>query len=346
MGHPTDGLNRKIKGGLPMELPLDLRTAIDGELAPLPSNRLATLVAELSKRYRTGPSASGGKFLRSPEDVIAYAAFRLPATFAAVYAALRQVKDRLPDWRPQTLLDVGAGPGTAMWATATLLPNLDRITLLEREDAMIALGKRLASYSSLTAVQAATWVKADITGAWESSPHDLVIASYVIGELPQDAGAALIRKLWANTSGTLVIIEPGTPAGFARIKRAREQLLLTGGTSIAPCPHDRPCPMAENDWCHFSQRVARSRLHRQVKAGELSYEDEKFSFVSVSRTPVAAMAGRVIRHPQIRPGHIRLELCTAEGLTSTVVTRKDRALFRAARDLNWGSVMPSSDETS
>lgn len=209
---------------------------------------------------------------------------------------------------------------------------------------MIALGKRLVTYSHLPSIQKAEWVKVDITGRWEASPHDLVIASYVLGELPQDCGAALIRTLWELTSSTLVIIEPGTPSGFSRINQAREQLLVAGATTIAPCPHDSPCPMGDNDWCHFAQRVARSRLHRQVKSGELPYEDEKFSFVSVSRTSGAAIQGRVIRHPQIRKGHIRLEICAPEGLTSTIVTRRDRELFRRARDLRWGSMVPSSDD--
>ncbi len=319
-----------------------MQTAVDGELASLNTKKLAVSAAELSKRYRAGSFSNGETFLRSPEDIAAYAAFRLPATFAAVVSALRQVQDRLPDWSPQTVADVGAGPGTAMWAAAAVWPGeLKRITLLEREEGMIALGRRLAQYSPLKPVQDAKWHKVDIAASWEMSPHDLVIASYVLGELPQDVRMAFIRKLWEATSGTLVIIEPGTPAGYSRIRQARDLLLAEGGArTIAPCPHDGPCPMADRDWCHFAQRIARSRLHRQVKAGELSYEDEKFSFVSMSRSSGAVIQGRVVRHPQVRPGHIRLELCTPDGLTSAVVTRKNRELYRKTRDLRWGSAVP------
>jgi len=327
-----------------MELPLDLRSAIDEELASLPSNRLAASTAELSKRYRGESPTSGGKFLQCTEDVAAYAAFRLPATFAAVYAALGQTEDRLPHWRPESMLDVGAGPGTATWSATSMWPEVKRITLLEREEGMIALGKRLASRTNRASLQGATWLRTDINGAWKASPHDLVIASYVLGELPPESWEPFVSKLWETTSGTLVIVEPGTPAGSRRIRLAREQLLRAGANSVAPCPHSRPCPVADSDWCHFAQRIARSRLHRHVKGGELSYEDEKFSFVCASRLSGAAVTGRVIRHPQVRPGHIHLELCTPEGLKHTVVTRKDRNLFRAARDLGWGSVMPLKEE--
>jgi len=209
---------------------------------------------------------------------------------------------------------------------------------------MIDLGKRLSAYSSLTSVQEAKWLKVDITGTWEVSPHDLVIASYVLNELPQNSREAFIHRLWESTGDMLAIIEPGTPAGFLRIKQAREQLKAVGAKTIAPCPHDGICPMAEGDWCHFAQRVARSRLHRKVKAGELPYEDEKFSFVCMSRMCRPAVRGVVIRHPQIRKGHIYLEICTPEGLTRTVVTRKDKELFRKARGLRWGSVIPSSGD--
>jgi ribosomal protein RSM22 (predicted rRNA methylase) len=326
-----------------MDLPLDLRSAIESELASLPAKKLATSTAELSKRYRVRTPATGKTFFRSPEDFAAYAAFRLPATFAAVYSALSHVRDRLPDWQPHTLLDVGAGPGTAMWAATQVWHTLDRITLLEREGHMIALGKRLAAHSESASVRGATWHNVDITGDWETPSHALVIASYVLGELAPDARATLVHKLWEVSSGTLVLIEPGTPDGFSRIQHARQQLLNAGGTTVAPCPHDKPCP---SEWCHFAQRIARSRLHRHVKAGELSYEDEKFAFVAVSRTPGAPIQGRVIRHPQVRKGHIQLDLCTPDGLTSAVITRKDGALYRQARDLRWGDVVTTNEDAN
>lgn len=322
-----------------VDLPLELRTVIDTELAQVPSKRLATLSADLSERYRAGRSQAGRAFLRSADDIAAYAAFRLPATFAAVKATLAEIRDQLPHWSPMSLLDVGAGPGTAMWAATEVWPDLSSVTSLEREEGMISLGRRLAAYSLEASVREAKWIKADITGAWDVPAHDLVIAAYVLGELQEPAIQALVSRMWEATSGVLVLIEPGTMAGFARIKQAREQVLLLGAKTIAPCPHDDECPIAGTDWCHFSQRVARSRLHRQVKAGELAYEDEKFSYVALSRMPAEPIQGRVLRHPQIGKGHIRVELCTPTGLKSTVVTRKDKGTFRKARDLDWGSAV-------
>lgn len=310
-----------------MELPLQLQTAIEDELASHSNKRLAALAAKISKSYRAGIPSSDGRYIRSQEDVTVYSAFRLPGTFAAIYSAISGTKDRLLSWNPETLLDVGAGPGTGMWAASTLWPDLKYITLIEREEHMIDLGKRLSTYSPSLSVKEAQWIKADLTRTWEVSRHDLVIASYVLNELPLESRAEFIQRLWRSTGDILVIIEPGTPLGFLRIKQAREELIAVDAKTIGPCPHDKPCPIPENDWCHFSQRVARSRLHRNVKNGELSYEDEKFSFLCMSRQSGTAIKGLVIRHPQVRKGHIHLEFCTPGGLTSTVEHAKTRSYF-------------------
>lgn len=323
-----------------MELPEDLRNAVELELSVLSSNRLAKLVSELSDRYRTDKPSSGKSFIKSQEDVDAYAAFRMPATFAAIYSTLRQVQERISNWSPQTLLDVGAGPGTAMWAASTVYSGLNAVTLLEREEGMIALGKRLSKHSSYVSINEAKWIKTDITGDWEAPSHDIVIASYVLGELNEKNRDVFIRKLWSVTSGTLIIIEPGTPAGFSRIKQAREKLIAEGGVTIAPCPHNMSCPMAKDNWCHFSQRVSRSRLHRQVKAGELSYEDEKFSFIAVSHMTGEPIQGRILRHPQVRKGHIEFEICSYDGISNRIITRKDKELYHNVKKLTWGSVFP------
>lgn len=323
-----------------MNLPDVLRIALADELAAIPQKSLAEATTRLSARYRADRSShEAGRLARSPVDIAAYAAYRLPATFAAISAALVEARQRHPRWQPATLLDAGAGPGTALWAAHTVWPVLARVTLLERERAMIDFGKRLAAHAGAAVVREAIWQQRDLLEPWEHAPCDLVIMAYTLGELPLPRLNELIARLWSVTGDTLVIVEPGTPAGFALIRQARQQLIDAGGYVIAPCPHQEACPMPDNDWCHFAQRVARTPLHRQVKQATLSYEDEKFSYVAVSRLPAPPLAGRVLRHPQVRPGHIYLDLCTPSGLRHPIVTRKDHAAFREARDLRWGDAI-------
>ncbi len=132
-----------------------------------------------------------------------------------------------------------------------------------------------------------------------TAPADLVVASYVINELSDAERAALVDALWVKTTDTLLIVEPGTPAGYARIIAARTQLIAAGAHVAAPCPHDQPCPLIAPDWCHFVQRLARSRAHKQVKDVDVPFEDEKFIYLALTRAPVARPAARVLAPPVV-----------------------------------------------
>jgi ribosomal protein RSM22 (predicted rRNA methylase) len=330
-----------------MDLPHDLRQALSAELAATPK-ALARTASDLSARYRGVGAEIAAPFAYSDGDAAAYAAYRMPATYAAIRAALAALAATAPDLRPASLLDVGAGPGTASWAAAGVWPELRRITLLERDERMLALGQRLQRHAASRAVREATWHRADVAGQdWQAATSDLVVAAYVLGEIPPSEGERFVSRLWASAAGALVIVEPGTPRGFAAIRRARASLIAAGARVAAPCPHDEACPMPEGDWCHFAQRIARTALQRDLKAGTLSYEDEKFSYLAATRFAVAGRLPRVLRHPQTRKGLVMLQLCTPSGLQRRTISRRDGALYKPARDVAWGSTLPlEGDEES
>ncbi len=323
-----------------MQLPPDLRAALEDVLGETRASHLKVSAADISRRYRT-PKQPNLPALRSAEDVVAYVAVRLPATYAAVRHGLRQTLAAVPDGVPATQLDVGAGPGTAAWAAVATWPGLGAITLVERDPEVISIGRRLAARASAGPLREARWLREDLRRLSPPARHALVTAAYVLGELDLDVQDRLVARLWQASRGLLVLVEPGTPAGFARIRRARAQLLGLGAQVAAPCPHDEECPMADGDWCHFAQRLERSALHRRSKDAELGHEDEKFSYVAASRWPVRRAEGRVLRHPQVRQGHVRLEVCGPHGLRSEVVARSDGRRYRLAKDLAWGEAMPS-----
>jgi ribosomal protein RSM22 (predicted rRNA methylase) len=318
-----------------MELPAALRAAVDRALEGVALADLSAAAARLSQRYRA--ELRDGRFhVDGDRAVQAYLATRLPATYAAVRACLEAVAERRPDFAPARLLDAGAGPGTALWAAAETWPRLSGATLLEGSAAFRDWGARLAG----AALPPAEWRAADLAKPLpDLSAHDLVILSYVLDELAPDRRGALVDGLWAATGDILLIVEPGTPAGWRRILDARDRLIASGAHVVAPCPHDRACPLAEPDWCHFSRRVARSRLHRQAKGGEVPWEDEKFAYVAVSRHPAIPIAGRVIAPPRGAGSRIELRLCAPDGVTERTVTKRDGALLKTARRLRWGDVL-------
>jgi ribosomal protein RSM22 (predicted rRNA methylase) len=315
------------------DLPAELRTALNAKLEGLSRNEAAGRAAAISETYRAG-GGSGGT-IKSESDALAYALARMPATYAAVVASLNALTEIRPDFAPTSLLDVGAGPGTASWAAAEAFPSLQDFTLLDANEALRTLALDLARKSSrLRGVRyelghARTYVT-------HADTADLVIASYVINEIGETERAALTDAMWATTRDTLLVVEPGTPAGYARIIALRARLIAAGAHVAAPCPHDGGCPLVAPDWCHFSQRLQRSRAHKQVKGAELPFEDERFAYVALSRAKVAARPSRVLAQPDVGKVEIAAKLCTPDGVVVAKVPRRAKADYARARRWRWG----------
>lgn len=321
-----------------MELPSPLRQAIDHLLDGMPLSQLQQAAKTLSDRYRA--ELRDGR-LHMAEDlaVKAYLAARMPATYAAVRASLDILSETRPDLSPATLLDIGAGPGTMLWAAADLWPGLERATLLEASGPARKVGEILASRGGLSVD--ATWLSGDATLETVSLPvADLVSVAYVLDEIAPASRPKLIDRLWAIATDTLIVIEPGTPAGWQRILEVRSQLIEAGAHIASPCPHQKPCPLSTPDWCHFSRRVARSRLHRLTKEAEVPWEDEKFIFVAASRIPATSPQPRVLAPPKAGSGKVKLKLCQPDGaVAERLFTKRDGALFKAARRTDWGEAL-------
>ncbi len=316
-------------------LPVELKAALDARLQGLSRNDAAGRAALISRTYRDG-GGSGG--IRSEADALAYALVRMPATYAAVIASLNAIREITPDFAPASLLDVGAGPGTATWAAAEALSSLTQFTLLDANRALRALALDLGRNRARLRDMAYQRGEARAALA-DAEAADLVIASYMIGEVHDAERTALTDLMWTKTSDTLLVVEPGTPAGYARIIALRRQLITAGAQVLAPCPHDGACPLTAPDWCHFTQRLPRSRAHKQLKSAELPYEDEKFSYVALTRATVAQRPARVLAQPVIAKSAITAKLCTAHGVVSAIAPRRDKIAYARFRKYNWGDTV-------
>jgi len=317
------------------ELPSELTAVLNAKLHGLSRSDAAARSDAISKTYRSG---GGSTAIRSEADALAYALARMPATYAAVTASLNALQEVRPEFAPASLLDCGAGPGTASFACAEAFASLQSFTLLDANPALRALALDLARGS--TRIPSPRYDLGDAAAKIADAPAaDLVIASYVINELSDSARQKLVAAMWAKTRDTLVIVEPGTPAGYARILEARAMLIGDGAQVIAPCPHDAACPLAAPDWCHFSQRLQRSKVHKQLKSAELPYEDERFIYVALSRTQVARRPSRVLAQPVMTKVAITAKLCTPDGVIAAVAPRRDKAAYARYRKVDWGDAV-------
>lgn len=352
--------------------------------AGLPS--LSAGVQRLMTAYRSG-EVPDAPVMGAKADAAAYAAYRMPATVAATGQALRALRHSLPKWAPRTLLDFGAGTGGAAWAVADQLPSVESMVLLEQSADAIRLGQAILAAAAAPSLGTATWrtwrLPADdamrpaglaslgleslgleplglaplglappgLAGS-EAAVADLATAAYVLGELSTGQQSALVA-LAAEAAPAVLFVEPGTPAGHRRILAARAQLLAAGFVIAAPCPHQLDCPLdVAGDWCHFGARLQRSAVHRQAKGVELSYEDEKYSYVAAVRPggePVAGPQGRVVRRPQQRKGLVMLSVCAHDGtVRRDLVSKSKGEAYRQARKISWGDSWPppTGDERS
>ncbi len=313
-------------------LPAELRAALDGKLHGLSRTDAAQRSATITRTYRGGGNSGG---IRSEADALAYALARMPATYAAVAASLAALEIAHPTFAPVSLLDCGAGPGTATWAAAAAFPSLTDCIMVDANPALRDLALALMQDSSDLDATPYLLGDAALTIA-NMARADLVILSYVINELDDGKRARLIDLAWDRTLDTLLIVEPGTPAGWQRILDARAQLIAQGAEVIAPCPHNHACPLATPDWCHFSQRLQRSRAHKQVKGAELPYEDEKYIYVALSRSAKSTGQARVLTQPDVNKVAVTAKLCTMDGLTQAIAPKRDKPAYTKFRKLDWG----------
>jgi ribosomal protein RSM22 (predicted rRNA methylase) len=314
-------------------LPADLRAALDAKLESRARDEIAARAAQISRTYRDGGNS---RAIASEADALAYALVRMPATYAAVTACLNALLEARADFAPISLLDIGAGPGTASWAAAATFSSLRNFALLDINAALqtlaLELGREHARLGAMTC-------RRDAHALDEAEPADLVIASYLIGEVGEAERRTLAERLWAKTRDTLLVVEPGTLAGYGRIIELRAQLIAAGAHVAAPCPHDGKCPLSAPDWCHFTQRLPRLRAHIQVKGAELPFEDEKFSYVVLTRARAAKTFSRVLAPPVLSKVEVSAKLCAADGVGLAKVPRRDKAAYAKARRWRWGEAL-------
>ena len=268
---------------------------------------------KISEDYRNSVG-SGKRIVKDDYQAKAYAAARMPATYQAVLDSLKYVLE-ISDLTVNTLLDVGAGTGAVVFACSDLL-SLKDITLIEREDSMISIGKQLFSYAG-DFLSKAQWIKGTLQDINADYEYDLITASYVINELNDNDIKKTVLKLWEMTNKILLIVEPGTPRGYRNILSVRDTLLKKGAYIAAPCTHVEKCPMKDDDWCHFYCRIERSRLQKQLKGGEAPFEDEKYSFIAFAKEEKHLPSYRILRHPKTNKGHIIFTVCSKQGIQNT-----------------------------
>ena len=316
-------------------IPRTLRNAISQFCESVPGAEIARRAAFQSAQYRAGAASQ----ITAPADVAAYLTARLPATFAAVSAALNHVRERAPEFHPASMLDFGAGPGTASWAAVDTWPCIESVHMKDRSERFLAAAKFLADHSEHLGLRQAKIE--NVSPIDENGDYDLVVAAYVISELSESDVTDVTARLWSRCRGILAIVEPGTPSGYQRMLRSRQALIERNAVIAAPCATNQSCPLASPDWCHFAVRLPRSRDHMRAKGANVPYEDEKYSYVAAARESVSLLraSSRIIAPVNSTKAGLRYHLCTGHGISDKEILRRNRTEYRLHIRKKWGDAI-------
>jgi ribosomal protein RSM22 (predicted rRNA methylase) len=246
-------------------------------------------------------------------EVMAYLASQFPFAYGPIERVLGEVKKRLPEFRPKSLLDFGTGPGTAIlygkWSFVIFLTlgrltnalwgdSLGKVTGIDISEAMLLTARKMLG-SSIPEGKMEIEFKRFLPFSFRTK-SDLTVAAFVLSELPDDGVRKMtIEGLWSQVGDVLVLVDRGTPEGFRVLANARRQLLSAAGYLdeegstvarprltealhvVAPCPHEKRCPML-GSWCHFSQRVQLTAFQREtgnpISNGD-GFQDQKYSYL-------------------------------------------------------------------
>lgn len=296
------------------------------------------------------------------EVTLAYAAALLPTLYAATVHVLSEAAKRLgpAGFRPSTVLDFGSGLSSAAWAAQNAWPeSLQRYIGFDEAKPMHWLASDLLPPLDVsTKLHRLDFLDADILSyvPRQFASQSVALAAYTLSEITHPKKRAkLVQRLWDTGAEVVVLIDRGTPSGFSYIAQARAQLLelaskadAQGGHVVAPCPHDKACPLRfSKDFCHFAQRrasllflsylsilctstetftcsvgrfaVERPGFLRATKHSSRGDEDASFSYVVFQRSPrpspttaTSHSASGTKGGPLDRPTDMRTEL--VEGL--------------------------------
>ena len=340
---------------------MTLQTFIN--LPPLLSEATAAVVADtnprevnthaknLHGRYMQPERREKSPLLRSNKDMLAYLSLRFPATYAQITSALLQVQERIPNWQPKTMLDLGCGPATGIHAAKSVWPTIARATAIDQESYFLTLGKELMHGSKLNLE--VNWIQQSVSRWSETADdetYDLVIVSSVINELSGDTKNKLLDVLTRMKVGVVILLEPGTQHGFEIIQSCAERV-AQDRKLIAPFI-DNTFIKSESYWIHFSQRFTRPEFQRRVRQAmregdekASDWEDSKYCYVAfgsvtVEHMPYAVTIGSIERYH----GYLIVPLLTAKGIEKVKVMKRHKDQYRFGKNLAWGETITNPSE--
>jgi len=299
--------------------------------------RMTPAVAHLSDLFTTErPDKKFPDYFADPRLLAAYGVFFVPQSFTRTSIALAQTCG-LRGWKPSSqipaILDLGSGPGSCGVAAAYRLRQAGskKINLYGVDKSPSALAS-MESFARATLgedVETKTRIgDASRPETWPEGPFDLIVAGFVVNEMPQLDHAALLRwfgelKARLVPGGLILILEPALRITSERLQKLSDDIAAGEMTRIAPELDALPDPQLGpgEHWSHetrawkapASTEFVNRHLHRDLR-------EVRFSFAAYSDAPLTPLPlglSRLISDVQIIKGLLRF-ITIREGAIESV----------------------------
>jgi len=329
-------------------LPTPIKQAVAAILAEHGADAWMKRAQALHLRYTQQAQDKQQSHIADYGDAVAYLGLRASATYAQIYGALDAVGEIMPSWQPKSVLDLGSGPGSGLWALSTLFPTLTSATCIDQSAHFLTLGKRIAEEAQLPV--AITWQRGDILQTVEKDDMqaDFVLIANVLNELNEIQRNQLLAAAFKRCRGLLIIVEPGTPVGSSIVQVVAQRFSSTG-MLIAPYLGNG---FVQEAWLHFPQRFTRPdfarRLRQAMRDSPLmasDWEEAKYSYVAIGKiAPEVTPWARVIGPIQLLKGYLEVPVLTQERRLLVKVLKRHKQHYALAKKLRWGETVMERDD--
>jgi ribosomal protein RSM22 (predicted rRNA methylase) len=328
-------------------LPNSINKAITDLLLPH-ENKEWHIAAEQLHNLYTAREKKNGKYINNYLDVLAYLRLRVPSTYAQIFGSLAQVREMIPFWKPKSILDIGSGPGTGVWAAKEIWPSIKIATCVDRENYFISVGSEIIKKAGIEVET--TWEQEDITRMKDGKTQfDLVIVANILNELTDAQQKTLLDQLQKCFSGLIVIIEPGTSYGVGIIQKITP--FIQKGNLLAPYINNTFVADTIN-WIHFSQRFKRPEFLRQTRQQMRTsslmasdWEESKYAYTAIGNIfREEKIWGRTIGSVKRHRGFLEFTVLTQAGISKIKVLKRNKKEYTFAKNLRWGQIIRDSKE--
>lgn len=275
------------------------------------SKELATCVKKLSDFYIQNPKASTP--WKEPWAQIATAVYFFPLNYMR---NLRVAEEglRLGFFNDlETILDFGAGPGTASWA---LRDSMDTASLSFPFTHWIDTAQIPHWFDLFQTGKSSQGTNAEDFLGKNVKGSKLGVFSYSLTELEQ------IPSWWSQLEA-LMILEPSTQEDGRRLQTLRTTLIQKGFSIWAPCTHEKECPLLLNskkDWCHDRLFFSAPDWFRKMESF-LPWDNKTLTFSYL----LARRKARV--HPSTQQVRVIGDTLAEKGKTRQMICADERRLF-------------------